>query len=74
MLSALPTLPSGQPRRVAAATVVAEPAYTAASGRTCRAVQLSSATSTRTSHRLACTSGRDWFFVPDVFGADEARN
>jgi hypothetical protein len=74
MLTAVSGLPSGQPREVAGTTVVAEPAYAAASGRTCRALSLNPRKPGKASHRLACTIGGAWFFVPDVFGGDESRN
>jgi hypothetical protein len=61
-------LPTGTPRRVGAATIVAEAAYTAASGRTCRSLSISNDPAGKTSHRLACAGGGDWFFAPDVFG------
>lgn len=68
LLRAISSLPDGTPRQVAGATVVAEPAYTAASGRTCRPLNVSSAAG-KASHLLACASGSGWFFVPDVFSA-----
>ena len=69
VLSAVSTLPSGQPRQLAGSTVIAEPAYASASGRTCRALSLSPDRKVEKSHRLACTNGGSWFFVPEVFGA-----
>jgi hypothetical protein len=67
LLKRLSGLPSSAPQRVGATTVVAEPPYTAASGRTCRALHLTIAA--HTSHKLACRHEASWFFVPDVFGA-----
>jgi hypothetical protein len=70
VLQALSSLPAGKPSKVGGAVVVAETAYTAASGRTCRSLNISSAASAgKTSHRLACVNGGSWFFAPDVFGS-----
>lgn len=69
VLRALPSLESGQARPVGNALVVAEPIYTAASGRTCRA--LSIGVGGKNVARLACHSGGTWYFVPDVFGHAE---
>jgi len=70
LLGKLAALPSGQPHRFGATTVVAEAAYTAASGRTCRALHLTRA-STQVSHDvLACKNGNAWSFVPDVFAGE----
>jgi hypothetical protein len=74
VLTAVSSLPSGQPRQMAGTTVIAEPAYAAASGRTCRALSLNPTRPGKASHRLACTTGGAWFFVPDVFGGNESRN
>jgi hypothetical protein len=68
LLKDLSNLPSSAPQRAGNVTVVAEPAYAAASGRTCRALHVTVAA--RTSHRLACRGDASWFFVPDVFGGD----
>lgn len=62
-------LPSGVARRIGGTSVLAEAPYVAASGRTCRALQLSAQTPSPTTHRLACSDGQAWFFVPDVFGS-----
>lgn len=70
LLARLSTLPSGKPERVGTATIVAEPAYTAASGRTCRALQLTQGPGSVSRPRLACSKGDAWFFVPDVFESD----
>ncbi|HVY31779.1 MAG TPA: hypothetical protein VHB79_34825 [Polyangiaceae bacterium] len=70
VLQELPKLPSGVARPFANATVTADAPYAAASGRTCRAIHLGGVT-TGKSELLACSSGADWFFVPDVFGATE---
>jgi hypothetical protein len=66
LLGELGKLPSGTPQRVGDASVVAEEPYVAASGRTCRALSIT--TSRAALHRLACGDGKTWFFVPDVFG------
>ncbi len=71
VLRAVPTLPVRQPRRIAGLVVTADSAYSAASGRTCRALSINPAAnkpSQGSTQRLACTSGDAWFFVPDVFG------
>lgn len=67
ILAKLPTLPAGSGERVGAAVVLAEPPYTSASGRKCRAIHLERA-GTSTVHRLACQNAEGWAFVPDVFG------
>lgn len=69
LLRQLPNLPSSTPQRVGEAMVVAEPAYQAASGQTCRALHMTQANASAR-HRLACSDGRTWFFVPDVFGSN----
>jgi hypothetical protein len=66
LLKNISALPSSVPRRMGDAVVVAEPFYDSASGRRCRAVHLT--TQKTRSDRVACTDGRSWFFVPDVFG------
>ena len=70
MLREVASLPSGVTRRVGNSNVVAETPYVAASGRTCRALQLSEPAPAQTLHRLACSDGKTWFFVPDVFGSN----
>lgn len=70
VLRVLSSLPAGQARSVEGATVVAESPYTAASGRTCRALRLE--TGERHGPRLACRGAQGWFFVPDVFGSADA--
>ncbi len=72
LLSALPSLPSGNERRIGDASVIAEPPYGAASSRTCRALHITQGPTRKTSHRLACTDGSGWFFVPDIFGSNAA--
>lgn len=71
MLRELPTLPSKTPRQVGNATVVAEPSYASASGRSCRALRIKAAGHQPTA-RLACNDGKHWFFVPDVFGGSDS--
>ncbi|MES1186982.1 MAG: DVU3141 family protein [Myxococcales bacterium] len=68
LLGQIATLPSGSTQRVGDATVVAEESYTAASGRTCRPLHITSNATRRATLRLACLNGRDWLFVPDVYG------
>jgi hypothetical protein len=71
LLRQLPSLPANSARRIGSANVVARAPYTAASGRTCRAL-LVTLPSQPASDRLACSSGHDWFFVPDVFASSPA--
>ena len=67
VLRELPSLASGVPHQIAGAAVVADAPYQSASGRTCRAVHISSGRSSDDA-RLACGDGKVWFFVPGVFG------
>lgn len=66
LLRKVASLPSGNPSRVGSTLVTAEAPYTAASGRTCRALHVGEGK--QATERLACNDGRAWFFVPDVFG------
>lgn len=68
LLEALPRLAEGREQRVAEAKVVAEAPYASASGKTCRAVHFLSGPRPSETHRLACSDGKSWFFVPDVLG------
>lgn len=68
LLEHIASLPSGAPKQLGDTSVVAERPYDAASGRTCRAVELRSSHVGPTLHRLACAQGKSWVFVPDVFG------
>jgi hypothetical protein len=70
VLQELPKLPNGVAQKLANATVTADAPYAAASGRTCRAIHLGGVTSGR-KELLACSTGAEWFFVPDVFGTAE---
>lgn len=72
LLRELPALPSGKAQRVGDTNVVAEEPYASASGKSCRALQVTSGPTRPASHRLACTDGKVWFFVPDIFGGDAA--
>jgi hypothetical protein len=67
LLQQLSQLPNGTPRRVGDSNVVADAPYNAASGHSCRAVRLVAERTHTIDRRLACTDGRGWFFVPDVF-------
>ena len=69
VLQQLSQLPNGTARRIGDASVVAEAPYDAASGHICRALQLTPSKTRTTDHRLACTDGRGWFFVPNVFAS-----
>ena len=68
VLGRLSTLPSGKPERIGDETVLVGAPYLAASGQTCRPLDLTGGPASSKRHRLACTDGRAWFFVPDVFG------
>lgn len=70
LLRQLSGLPNGKAQRVGDATIVAEPLYHAASGRSCRALSVTPSAKQQATHRLACSDGQSWFFVPDVFGAN----
>jgi hypothetical protein len=72
LLREVMTLPNGAPKRIGHDTVVADAAYQAASGRTCRALRVTSGPEQRAAQHLACTDGRAWFFVPDVFGSNQS--
>ena len=73
LLAQLGDLPAGKKQQIGSLTVVANKPYHAASGRTCRSVDVTSATSKgATGARLACTEGGEWFFVPNVFVAPTA--
>lgn len=67
MLQRLPALPTGKPERVGQVSVTADAPYSAASGRTCRALSVRPEPAQPAVLRLACTKGGPWFFVPDVF-------
>jgi hypothetical protein len=71
LLGRLSKLPSDAPQRVGDATILAEPPYQAASGQTCRALHVTQGKAVAR-HRLACSDGVTWFFVPDVFGSNAA--
>jgi hypothetical protein len=70
VLRELPALQSGKEMTVGDARVVAEEPYASASGKSCRALLLTLGSTRRASHRLACSDGGAWFFVPDVFSGN----
>ncbi len=72
ILQQVAQLPPGSAKTIGDSVVIAEPAYYAASGRTCRALSITQGQRKQASHRLACTDGRAWFFVPDVLGLQTA--
>ena len=72
VLDRLATLPNGTSTRIGDATVSAEAPYSAASARSCRALHITSSASPQPVHRVACSDGRAWFFVPDIFGTPGA--
>jgi hypothetical protein len=67
VLDRVASLPSGVATQIGDATVSAEAPYTAASARTCRPLHITANASRQTLHRIACSDGRAWFFVPDIF-------
>lgn len=69
----LPQLREGAEVRVRDFSVVGDPAYSSASGRTCRALHLTQRGTGKVQHRLACSEGSTWFFVPDVLGAENSK-
>jgi hypothetical protein len=71
LLTQVARLPSGGSQRIGQTTVVAEDPYQAASGRICRALRVTQEKN-RAVQRLACTDGKSWFFVPDVFASNPA--
>jgi hypothetical protein len=71
ILAQLGQLPPGSRRALGDGSVVAEPAYHAASGRLCRALQMTEPGQRKVRQRLACSDGRQWFFVPDVLGLEQ---
>jgi hypothetical protein len=70
LLAALGQMPAGAEQRIGSMRAVADRPYHAASGRTCRRVTFgASGPQGQSRTRLACSSGKEWFFVPDVFVA-----
>jgi hypothetical protein len=73
LLARVGSLPSGSAQQLAGLSVIAEPAYAAASGHTCRALSITQSNPAAQRQRIACTDGKNWFFVPDVFGAGDGQ-
>lgn len=73
ILQRLPTLTPEQPVTIDGAIVSAAAPYHAASGRTCRSLTITNADRSARS-RLACREDAAWFFVPQVFRADEPQS
>jgi hypothetical protein len=73
ILQRLPTLAPEQPVTIDGAMVSAAAPYHAASGRTCRPLVITGADRSARS-RLACREDAEWFFVPQVFQADEPQS
>lgn len=71
VLARVATLPNGKAVTVSGLSVTAEPQYAAASGRTCRALSIVDAGAGRNRNRVACSDGKSWFFVPDVFSGND---
>jgi hypothetical protein len=69
VLERLGSLAPGQREQVRGVAVVAEPAYAAASGRSCRRLALGPSGGNASEARLACSEGKGWFFVPNVFAS-----
>ena len=67
LLARMDEVPSNEPVRFAGQVFVVEPAYTAASGRSCRSVRVDA---DAVELKLACEQGAGWVFVPDVFAAE----
>lgn len=72
LLRRLDSFPSGSPARLGEFSVVAAVPFSSASGRRCRSVTFSRPNEVGAAARLACSSGRDWFFVPAVLPANVA--
>lgn len=71
VLAVLSSLPSGSPKVVSGLTVLAQAPYSAASGRTCRALNVRPEGTDKASARLACSNdGKSWFFVPAVLAGE----
>jgi hypothetical protein len=74
LLQELASLPAGKAKLVGDVSVLAHAPYTAASGRTCRALEITPQPGGKGIGRLACSQDdKTWFFVPDVFGGDSTR-
>lgn len=68
VLAMLEQLPAAQARSIDGLNVVADAAYAAASGKTCRRLTLTPLKPPKTSKtRVACRDGTGWAFVPSVF-------
>jgi hypothetical protein len=68
VLEGLDRLPAAKATTVDNLSVVADPPYAAASGKTCRRLTLTSLRPPKaTSTRLACRNARGWGFVPSVY-------
>jgi hypothetical protein len=66
LLSVLPELEAGVRVEVAGGQVIAERAYAAASGRSCRSLLITPPDAGLSRSRLACLVDGAWAFVPDV--------
>jgi hypothetical protein len=66
VLAALESMPANQPRQFGDVSVTGRAPYHAASGRRCRSV-LFARSGDAAPDRVACTDGKAWFFVPNVF-------
>lgn len=68
VLAGLDRLPAAKEASVDNLSVVADPPYAAASGKTCRRLTLTSLRPPKPSNtRLACRNAEGWAFVPSVY-------
>lgn len=67
VLSRLGELSPNAPQQVQGVLVTAGVPYSAASGRLCRSVIISQKRGPEVARKLACSAGKGWFFVPEVF-------
>jgi hypothetical protein len=74
LLQSLSSLPAGQVQRVGELTVVSAVPYVAASGRTCRSLDLTAPGQAVARPQLACLSTDGWVFVLDVFSEDVTKD
>lgn len=72
ILSALPTMHSGESGAAGNVIFKAGNQYSSAAGLTCKTVTLSeSFDESDTKNRVVCNNGKNWFFIADVFQADD---
>ena len=72
ILSALPKMHSGESGTAGNVIFKAGIQYSSAAGLTCKTVTLSeSFDESDTKNRVVCDNGKNWFFIADVFKADD---